>query len=156
MRLDLVCLRERHRRGRKVGTSLKTTGKTETRGESQMIIRAKQREESFDRRGETPPGLSSVKMTSPHRDHGGPRATSWIQSFWANADGFQPCDLLQKPEEKGRASLQTILSGNLDTEEGSASAGTSYRGDEQLDPIAMGLLNRHMALSLFDEHVYPR
>lgn len=65
--------------------------------------------------------------------------------FWGNSATFQPPDLLNRQAMKGQFSLQNILSTTqgVDTPSRPSSAARSR------DPIQVGLVNYHIAMSLF-------
>lgn len=130
IRLRLDCLRERHRRGRKVGTRLVK------RTNSDISILAAVKEDSAA--GSHAPTATPAHPTS-----------SWTQSLWADADGFQPPDLLNKPENKGRLSLQAILNGLPGSP--APEKPQSYLLDEQPGPVTLGIVNRAVARSLFED-----
>jgi hypothetical protein len=89
---------------------------------------------------------------SAQRSTSGPYYDS-IQAFWTQSNGFRPSDVLSQQATRGNFSLQTVLR----TEYGGApQCGTNNTADD--DPVDKGLINLHVATSLFDgfmKHLNP-
>lgn len=67
--------------------------------------------------------------------------------FWSRSETFQPPDLLNMQAMKGQFSLQNVLS-TVQRADGPSRPSSAARSR---DPIQVGLVNYHIALSLFDE-----
>jgi hypothetical protein len=66
--------------------------------------------------------------------------------FWGSSETFQPPDLLNTQAMKGQFSLQNILS----TAPGVVAPSRPLSAARSRDPIQVGLVNYHIALSLFN------
>lgn len=66
--------------------------------------------------------------------------------FWGSSETFQPPDLLNMQAMKGQFSLQNVLS----TVQGVDAVSRPSSAARSRDPIQVGLVNYHIALSLFD------
>lgn len=66
--------------------------------------------------------------------------------FWGSSATFQPPDLLNMEAMKGQFSLQNVLS----TVQGVDAHSRPSSAARSRDPIQVGLVNYHIALSLFD------
>lgn len=65
--------------------------------------------------------------------------------FWTHARGFQPADVLNRQASRGMFSLQNVLSTRHGTNTQQSPQDTSPH-----DPIVKGLVNIHVAASLFE------
>lgn len=73
--------------------------------------------------------------------------------FWTHARGFQPADILNRQTSRGMFSLQNVLS----TQHGTTSQPLSQDKSSD-DPVVRGLVNVHVASSLFEgfmRHLNP-
>jgi hypothetical protein len=75
------------------------------------------------------------------------KTVSWT-GFWTDSEHFQPPDLLNKQATQGHFSLQNILS-TASASVPASGTNTANRGFTQ-DPIQLGLVNHHIASSLFE------
>lgn len=67
------------------------------------------------------------------------------QTFWDQSETFQPPDLLNKDAMKGDFSLEKVLSTSV-----GAKAARRPSADKSRDPLSLGIVNNHIATSLFD------
>jgi hypothetical protein len=75
------------------------------------------------------------------------RQSSGETNIWTNSDSFQPAGILNKQATKGAFSLQNILS----TQQSSKFRRTQPPSNLPVDdPVEMGLINPHVAASIFD------
>lgn len=94
-----------------------------------------------DQQSDPPLPSPPYRIERPHKD------------FWTQSNGIQPADVLSRRATSGMFSLQNILS----TQHTDTSQRTSQDFDED-DPIDKGLVNLHVATSLFDgfmKHLNP-
>jgi hypothetical protein len=75
------------------------------------------------------------------------RQSSGDTNIWTNSDSFQPAGILNKQATKGAFSLQNILSTQQSSKLRHPQLPSNLPAD---DPVEMGLINPHVAASIFD------
>ncbi|KAF1830252.1 hypothetical protein BDW02DRAFT_633789 [Decorospora gaudefroyi] len=162
-RKSLQCDFLGHRRGRKHGFKLQnpsSRGKENaatTSGSVEAVTRSPATTRSLsqhvDHTGNVVEAGDADALTYTHgahtsnpRSHSRPQSTQRSgQDFWTKNKGFRPADILNRQTTRGDFSLQNVLS----TEHGHApEEHTQHISDD--DPIHKGLVNLHLATSLFE------
>ncbi|EAU37376.1 predicted protein [Aspergillus terreus NIH2624] len=122
-RKSLDCTFRKHRRGRKPGMRL--------------VPKTAHTEDPSTR--QTHRDIAPARQSPPERER--------TADFWADSDRLQPDALLSHQAMKGKFSLQNILS----TDHGSTvDRSTTSPPVSPDDPLALGLVNHHVALFLFE------
>ncbi|XPS81575.1 hypothetical protein M3J07_013536 [Ascochyta lentis] len=162
---SLSCDYLRHRRGRKIGFKLHRAGETPVIAFKNANLTSQTRStpsSPLDNIGPEPNVLVDADILvnsqgvrqsiSPSRPPS-TRITRPHQEFWTQSSGFQPADILSRQATRGTFSMRSVLS----TQHGDTPQQTLQKVTED-DPIDKGLVNVHVATSLFDgfmKHMNP-